>query len=219
MCFSAEASFIAAAGLTALSVPGLRRAQGWAQWLLALVPLGFALQQTIEGVIWLNMPDPPPGWLRDAYLAFAMVIWPCVIPLMAWGLQPAGMLRTLMLPLIGLGLALAAYQASIVWGAGFRVSVCMGCGGSLIYATDYPLLRWHDVAYLLIITAPLLLSSHTALRLFGVVVAAAFAFTLHMYGLKVFISVWCFFGACASAIIALWFWRPHLRHTTPPPVR
>jgi uncharacterized membrane protein YfbV (UPF0208 family) len=54
MCFSAIVSFSAAAGLSLLGIGTIRQTTSKNQLLLASFPCLFALQQTLEGFVWLG---------------------------------------------------------------------------------------------------------------------------------------------------------------------
>jgi hypothetical protein len=55
MCFSALASFTAAAGLLGIGTVTVRRA-GAARAAYAAIPLLFGIQQLLEGMLWLTFP-------------------------------------------------------------------------------------------------------------------------------------------------------------------
>jgi hypothetical protein len=58
MCFSAPASFITAGITGAIGVVALTRINEPRELPLAGTPLLFALQQGIEGLLWLKLPLP-----------------------------------------------------------------------------------------------------------------------------------------------------------------
>ena len=63
MCFSATACFVTAVGLAPVGIASLTLArrlepQRWQP--LALMPLLFAAQQALEGVVWLLLDDVTP---------------------------------------------------------------------------------------------------------------------------------------------------------------
>lgn len=58
--------------------------------------------------------------------------------------------------------------------------------------------------YLLSTTVSLLLSSHAWVKLFGAL-ALASSFVSYLFYARWFISVWCFFAALLSAVVALHF--------------
>lgn len=53
MCFSPQASFGAAAVLSVLGAVGLKKANGSRRSLIAAIPCIFAIQQALEGFVWL----------------------------------------------------------------------------------------------------------------------------------------------------------------------
>jgi hypothetical protein len=85
MCFSAEADFAVAAVVAPVGVAALRAAPRRRDLPLAALPLLLALHQLTEGVVWLGLEGSAPAGLRDAathaYLAFAQVVLPVVVPL------------------------------------------------------------------------------------------------------------------------------------------
>lgn len=92
MCFSSTASF-ATAGLTGvIGLLCLRRVKRRRELLLAAVPLIFALQQAIEGALWLILPTMPRDRLAAAltlaFLLLAQVLWPVWAPLAAGVVEP-----------------------------------------------------------------------------------------------------------------------------------
>ncbi|MCP9787953.1 hypothetical protein KBY99_03030 [Cyanobium sp. Maggiore-St4-Cus] len=87
MCFSAAASFSSAALLVPLGIAAVARS--WRDHRrellpLALMPVGFGLQQGLEGVVWLGLNHGPAAPLLKggalAYLFFALALWPIWIP-------------------------------------------------------------------------------------------------------------------------------------------
>jgi hypothetical protein len=67
MCFSATASFSAAVVIGSVGIVTLRAAavkHDYRILALAALPLLFALQQVVEGLLWLDLAAPEPGALR-----------------------------------------------------------------------------------------------------------------------------------------------------------
>ena len=56
--------------------------------------------------------------------------------------------------------------------------------------------------YLFATCLPSLLSSHPVVRLFGVLSAASFGL-VYLFSLETLVSVWCFFAAMLSVVVAL----------------
>src|SRR5581483_6072378 len=88
MCFSATASFTAAALTGSIGVVSLRKAatrQDRRIAALAAFPILFALQQFTEGLIWLDLAQPEASALRPflvhLFQGYAEVFWPVFAPL------------------------------------------------------------------------------------------------------------------------------------------
>ena len=83
MCFSASASFIAGAALSAVGVATIRLTARKAELPFATIPLLFGIQQIIEGMIWLSFQGQSPLPVRTLiliYSLFSHVVWPMFVP-------------------------------------------------------------------------------------------------------------------------------------------
>ena len=80
MCFSATASFSAASITAVIGVATLRQVQHPRELPLAAMPLIFAVQQAIEGALWLQLSaarsKEAVAALSLNFLVFAKVLWP-----------------------------------------------------------------------------------------------------------------------------------------------
>lgn len=209
MCFSATASF-AAGGVTAVAGVG---AATWARrpahFLLAGIPLFFAVHQAAEGVLWLALS--PPGhaaWVRAAtltYFGIARVVWPVWVPLAIWALERASARPPALSALLGLGVVLAVAQAYGLWA--YPVSATIS-GGHIQYGMDPPTaFRWTtDIAYVLVTILPPFFSRIRLMRLLGLAVLASLIIAKIFFYAAVF-SVWCFFAAFISALLVVIVWR------------
>jgi hypothetical protein len=227
MCFSAPASFVSAVGLAPVGIVSLTLArrldpQRWQP--LALIPLLFATQQALEGVVWLLLDSPAPSrWLPLvllAYLFFAYALWPIWFPWCALRLAAghlAAWQRRLFRTLWGLGALL---------GAGLWIPLLFNPDlinpivrlGSIDYQLTPTLAptgghMGFTLIYALIICLPLLLHPYRRLRLLGLALAVSFA-VAQLAFLYAFTSVWCFFSALMS-IFLLWI----IRDAPPLPAR
>ena len=84
MCFSATASFSAGALLLGVGAVTLKSARRPCEWPFAAIPLLFAIQQLIEGVIWLTFSADTPllnTVMTHVYSFFSHVLWPIYLPL------------------------------------------------------------------------------------------------------------------------------------------
>ncbi len=210
MCFSATASLIAGAGLSAAGVTALAVTRERRAMPFAAIPLLFGVQQAAEGAIWLAASGGDTalqGCASAAFLGFAEVLWPIYAPLAVLALEPAGWRRRAMWACFACGLLVAA---AMLHGLVRDFTPGAPEGGHIRYVLAY----WDDfrnaglleallALYVAATCFSLMLSRHGAIRLFGVVVTAALAVTAFAYETWLF-SVWCFFAAVLSVIVVVW---------------
>ena len=83
MCFSATASFVAGASLSAIGVATLAKAERRSELPFAAIPLLFAIQQLVEGIVWLTFARDAPVLrevVTNVYSVFSHVLWPIYVP-------------------------------------------------------------------------------------------------------------------------------------------
>lgn len=107
MCFSATASFTSSAAVAVVGVATLARTQHKNEWLFAAVPLLFAWHQFNEGMIWLGLTGDLafgnlPGW-GLVYMLYAQGLFPLLIPLSVWLIEPNRRHGRWILPFLLLG--------------------------------------------------------------------------------------------------------------------
>jgi hypothetical protein len=174
-----------------------------------MVPLLFATQQAIEGLIWLALKaGAAPAVLQPlalAYLFFAFALWPAWIPWVAVNLAPTNLHRWRLallrgLALSGLLLGLALWLPLLFEPARLITTVQ---GHSIAYSARLLLSGQAGAigrpVYMLVIVLPLLLIPLSRLRLFGLALLAA-GVLADWIAHHAFTSVWCFF----SAMLSLW---------------
>jgi hypothetical protein len=205
MCFSATASFSAAGMLALAGVATLSKARGPRERPLAAVPLVFALQQGIEGMLWRTVPvgHQAGRGLATGFAILALIVWPLFVPLAVGLAEKVRKRRRLILALMGPGLGVAGYSVMDIRDHPY---MAWPAPHSLVYINDSPFPWPLMLAYLAAVCAPPLLSSSPAIRWFGVVVTLGLAITLGFFFVSL-VSVWCFFAAIASAILVGHFWR------------
>ncbi|HET9434051.1 MAG TPA: DUF6629 family protein [Chitinophagaceae bacterium] len=84
MCFSAGASFGAAAVLSIVGAVAIIKARTVPEGMFAAIPFIFSIQQVAEGMLWLSFNnDDIPGrsFFTYVFLVFAIIFWPIWIPL------------------------------------------------------------------------------------------------------------------------------------------
>lgn len=208
MCFSATSSFVAAVVTGAAGFIALTRYQKREDAALAATPLIFAAQQAIEGMLWLNLPDPPQSgaapFLTIAFLLFAKALWPAYAPAAAFLCEPDPHRRTFIgaLAVVGLGVGLYFTWSVLAYG---QVASIVG-GHHIAYSGGPPVPLTISIGYFLATVVAPALSSHWPVRLFAGTVAASSIVTYYLFW-EAFSSVWCYFAAAASAVIVLHFER------------
>lgn len=205
-----------AAGITgAVGVVALSRAREPREWPLAAVPLFFAAQQSIEGLLWLQLPVAPDGAVTTSltylYLLFAEVFWPVYAPAACLLIEPVRARRLAILACLIVGLVVAVYYLSSILTHPHTARIL---GGHVVYVTGGKISFPMGTAYLVATGLAILLSSHRAMLTLGVIVVigAVVSYTLFWQS---FVSVWCFFAATASIVILMQFEWAHRRHLRP----
>ena len=207
MCFSATASFSAGALLIVIGTLTLKSARRPRELAFAAIPLLFAIQQLIEGVIWLTFRVDAPlvnSVMTHAYSFFSHVLWPAYVPLAVWLIEPPGRRRQVLLVFVAGGVAVACYLLYILMA--FPV-VSRPTGQHIEYLSPHFYAAVTMTLYLLSTTASPLLSTHRMVKVFGALSLLAFGAAYYFYA-QWFISVWCLFAALLSALIYLHFALP-----------
>lgn len=203
MCFSPEASFVAAGVLTPLGVTALRSVRRRGELVVGALPLLFAGHQAIEGVVWLGLEGQASGGLLDAairaYLAFAQVLLPVLVPagLLLYEPDPARRRRLLLFVLLGL-----LVSARLLWVITAHPVGAEVAGHSIVYDTDVHFGYAVAAGYLVATCTPALLSTNPLLRVLGLANLAAVGVAA-LVEYSAVTSVWCFHAALISALIAV----------------
>jgi hypothetical protein len=210
MCFSATASFTAAAVAGSIGAVTLWKAGKLGNRALlpiAAFPVLFALQQTVEGLLWLDLARPMASacrpFLTHAFTAYAEVFWPTFAPLAAWLIEPVQWRRRLIGVCLAVGLAVSAYLLWKMLGNPYTASAATG---HIVYSNGVTYPKGIEIPYVLATTISLLLSSHRMIQLLAVVILGGFAVAWVSFH-QSYISVWCFFAAVSSIIVYLFVHR------------
>ena len=208
MCFSATASFAAGAVLAVIGTATMQRVSRPAEVAYAAIPALFALQQFVEGGLWLTFPDKAPhlnSVLTHVYSFFSHVLWPIFVPLAVLLIEPDRWRRRIIGGIGGAGaVAVAGLYLLYFWGMDPTTSQVVD--GHMLYISPHFFIRPILVLYILGTCVSSLVSSHAAVRLFGLAASASLIAAYAFYAFW-FISVWCFFAAIMSATIFLYFRR------------
>lgn len=202
MCFSATASFTASAVLLGIGALTLRRVERPGDRALAAIPILFAIQQALEGLVWLSLTGTIHGMLGPAtqvYSLFSHVLWPAYVPLAVWLAEPPGSRRR---GLFGFMVAGAAVGGFLLYGMVVNPIVARPIGQHIDYDSPHFYVAAVLALYLAATTVSQMLSSHRWIRWFGVL-ALGSAVAAYVVYAQWFISVWCFFAALLSGVIYL----------------
>ncbi len=207
MCFSATASFVTAAVTGAAGITAVVRSHDARDMPLASVPVFFAIQQVLEGALWLTLPIAPDSarasLLTDGFLLVALVFWPAFAPFVAWLVEPnAGRARLILIPL-GVGWCVAGYLFWLLATGEHGASII---DGHIVYANNPGAPFWIGVLYLIATAGAPALSSHRAVQILAGLVLLGSVVAYAVYT-DAFVSVWCFFAAAASGVILIHFER------------
>lgn len=210
MCFSATASFMTGAVLLGVGTVTLRSAlasrhsRQRRDLPFAAIPLLFASQQLIEGVIWLTFRFDAPllnSVMTHMYSFFSHVLWPVYVPLAVLLMEPTGWRHRGLIAFVAAGAALGAYMLYVL--AAFPI-ISRPTGQHIEYVSPHFFAAVTMTLYLLATAVSPLLSTHRMVVVFGVLALLSFGAAYAFYATW-FISVWCLFAALLSAVIYLHF--------------
>ena len=205
MCFSPAASFTAGSALTVIGIMTLRKTKTPREWPLASLPLLFAAQQFVEGLLWLVLLEGKSGaeqyWLTQIYTAFAGILWPLLIPLGIFLIESDNRRKRFLLAIFLISIGLAVYTLSIIARFGFHAEIFNAC---ILYS--HPAEQGLHMLALYIVTTcgAFFCSSERAIIWIGLANILALLAASNFYWTN-FVSVWCFFSAFVSGLIYLYF--------------
>jgi len=226
MCFSASASFTAAAVLVPIGLYGTHIARSTDQKAyvpLAMTPAFFGTQQFVEGLQWIAIDNgglEPLGTITaKGFLFFAYCFWMIWIPFCAYRISQATESEAMQNRLKWVWLV-----ASLL-GIGFYIPVLFQpdlvqpaiTAGSISYNVNTV---WHNfintepvgqLVYWGFIVLPLVALRDKAVRLFGVMIFVSIFLTWFTHSIA-FNSVWCFYSAVLSVMILWIINRPRLKN-------
>lgn len=203
MCFSATASFTAAAVLSTAGVFSLKQVSQRSQAMFASIPLLFGVQQCSEGFLWLSLSNEKfTNWQTPAtyiFLFFAQMLWTTWIPL-SFLMMEHDLKRKQLLQL----LSVIGILATCVLGYRMLMQPVFAevSGHHIKYVVQSPndLVILNSLLYVAAIVGSPFLSSIPKMRLL------AFSILISLIVTKLFyetwlVSVWCFFAASLSVVI------------------
>lgn len=216
MCFSASADLVTGIALVGVGVDALRHRRGRRELLLASLPALFAAHQLVETFVWWGL-EGRVSWSVGrvalwAYLLFALVALPVVVPMAVAAIEP-DVARRRVITALGLAGAVLAGGLLLVLVRGpvtaelarhhIRYDIGLHSGGKLA------------VVYVIATCGALLASSDRHIEVFGVVnlVAVIILGWVVVTGVT---SLWCAWAAVTSVVIAAHLRQRRARVARPP---
>jgi len=209
MCFSADASLVSSAILVPAGLYCLYKSlqTNKTNWVFALLPLVFGIQQAIEGGVWWSLETDNTEYLRFfalSFLFFSHFFWLVWVPYSCYSTESQHARKKLFLFITGVGAIFGAsmFPQFLLHPEWLDVSII---NHSIVYKTTLIYDRYlpRDFiagVYMLIIMAPLALSSDHYHRRLGALVLFSVMITIAFFDYA-FISVWCYFAAVISLYI------------------
>jgi hypothetical protein len=211
MCFAPEADAVAGAIIVAVGVDALRHVRSPKQIPLAALPLLFGLHQLTEAFIWWGLrgqvPESAERVATWIWLLFAFVVLPVLLPIAVDLVERSKIRRGVITAFAGIGLAVGVALAIAIFRGPVNAEIQGRCISYEVDALGNG--REWTVLYVIAACGALLASSHRDLAALGAVnlVVTPLLMWLTVSG---FVSLWCFWAAIASVVIAV-----HLRRTSP----
>ncbi|MBI4457459.1 hypothetical protein HY633_00660 [Candidatus Uhrbacteria bacterium] len=199
MCFSATASFLASGSIGAIGAAGLKKVRRRRDYAIAAIPFFFAIQQALEGIVWLSLNRPFINLLAaKGYLFFAYAFWPIYIPWAVRLAEPQPKRKSFLLLLLSIGIAVGLYG---LWLAILTTTHALVVNRGLQYHVPETYLAY-GFFYVLAVSVSFFVSSSRWLVAMGVLLSAALAVAI-IFSYETVASVWCFYAALLSSLTYL----------------
>lgn len=214
MCFSAQASFTAASVLTIIGALALSKAQTNEMRFFATTPLIFALQQMLEGFIWMTLnANNSMSYLHITsmygYIFFASLFWPIWIPWTLYTLEPNRKRKKILIGTIATGVLFAIIAALLLAFTKIHASIV---NHHIAYSFLLEPLRiipdlyrpyaelGMRMAYVVATVGALFISSIPRMWMLGFVIGISYLVS-YFYFQEAFGSIWCYFAAISSLLV------------------
>lgn len=214
MCFSASASFTAAGVIGAVGICSLLKARTYPLFLFALTPLFFAVQQALEGIVWITlMQGDSMSPLNNigvyGFLFFAGAFWPIWLSGCLYLLEEDKKRKNLLHIVFIIGIIaaskilfrLVAHQHTAVISDHhidypmFALTYSVSSLKHVFYSYTLDIVL--TIAYIIAVITPFFISSIKGMWIIGAITIIGFIVAAVFYALA-FGSVWCFFGALST---------------------
>lgn len=207
MCFSAGASFGAAAVLSIVGAVAVIKAKTIPQGLFAAIPFIFSIQQVAEGMLWLSFNnDDIPGrsFFTYVFLVFAIMFWPVWIPFTTRLLEKDVTRKKILTMILIAGIIVSAGFACIIL---LYPLEAVASQHHIHYKLDLPpainnFMWLFNILYFTTTIISTFISSIKRMKWLGTVFIVGYLFAAYSSNGAV-LSVWCNFAALLSIVI-LW---------------
>lgn len=203
MCFSATASFSAAAVLGVTGIIALKKVKQPSQFMFGALPFLFAVQQTCEGLLWLTFMNRPDAHLVRVesyiFLFFAQFLWPFWLPLSFMLMEKDKRRKKILLLLAGVGILTSAML-------GYRLIFCdittQIKNHHIFYDIQSPqwIITTSSILYCIAIIIPPFVLKMKGSLFMAIMLLCSLLFSKLFFSEEL-ISTWCFFAAILSAVI------------------
>jgi len=223
MCFSTVASVGASAIIGSIAVVAMVKAKTTPQRLFATIPFVFAIQQLVEGMLWLSLKNSSlAAWqpfFNYTFLVFALMIWPIWIPITIRMLETDAKRKKVLNILLCIGSIIFVVVGWMLFHYSAQV---MGTHHHLHYVVNFPLslkkLVWlFSLLYFMTTIISSFVSSIPRMKWLGIVFLLAYIFAMIFYS-GFIVSVWCYFSALLS-IVVIWIISGLQKGTMQTPLR
>lgn len=209
MCLSATVSFAVSSLLAPTAIYTLKRAikEKLRYMVFCFFIFAFAIQQFIEGFIWLAMNDGQTDktiFLGKIYLFFSHFFWPLMIPFTAYMLELNDKRKKvfLFISILSVFYSLLLYLPLVLGENKITVEIATH---SIRYVMDsfydsYMDRKVSGSFYVLLVTIPFLFSTDRNIKILGIILVLSYIPTYFMFYLAM-TSVWCFMASIISIYI------------------
>ncbi len=202
MCFNANASFGASAVIGIIGILTLKKAKKPSQYAFAGIPLLFAVQQFVEGVLWLALKQPDKVVAQQiatfVFILIAQVIWPIWVPFSILLMEKEKARKKILMIFLAIGAILSTFGAYRIL---FYDVVAQIENHHIKYDFNVssPIMPFASLFYILPTIISPFISSVKRMVLLGTLLVLSLIVSKVFFDIYT-ISVWCFFAAIISSM-------------------
>lgn len=203
MCFNANASFCASAVIGTIGILALRKVKNPTQYAFAGIPLLFAFQQFVEGVLWLALKQPDSILKQQIatylFISIAQVVWPVFVPISILLMEKEKTRQKILMIFLVIGVIVSTFGAYRIL---FYDVLAHIENHHIKYEFNFssPLLPFIGIFYILPTTISPFISSVKRMILLGTLLVSSLIVSKVFFDVYT-ISVWCFFAAIISSVV------------------